>query len=192
MVGRRNLRDYYAGRTSGDIPRPPRTLVQQNTVINDITKNKTEKVNVNKNINITHIQNVNALTTVTKIHNTTVTSLAPLNAQEPGGKEFESHILKVETMPKEQQAEALKAVAQSREAAQQRHQAEAKILADGAAPVKETDAPKPVAIQPPKTTPLPPSGPKPAPPPPSPKQPTHVEKPIPHHEPPKPARPPKK
>jgi hypothetical protein len=129
---------------------------------------------------------------VTKIHNTTVTSLAPLNPKEAGGKKVESHVLKVETMPKEQQVEARKAVTQSREAGQQRQQVEAKILASGTAPVKTTDPPKAVAIQPPKTAPLPPSGPKPAPPPPSPKLPAHVEKPIPSHEPPKPPNPPKK
>jgi len=121
-----------------------------------------------------------------------VTSLAPLNPKEASGKKVESHVLKVETMPKEQQAEARKAVTQSREAGLQRQQADAKILASGAAPVKTTDPPKAVAIQPPKTSPLPPSGPKPAPSPAAPRLPTHVEKPIPPHEPPKPARPPKK
>lgn len=191
----RNLRDYYAARTRGDIPRPPRTLVQQNTVINTITKNKTENINVHKTINMTQIQNVNVLAPVTKIHNTTVTTLAPLNPKEPGGKKVESHVLKVETMPKEQQAEARKAVTHAREAAQQRHQAEAKILASGAVPVKTTDPPKAVAMKLPKATPLPPTGPKPQPlqvHPPPPRHPAHVEKPIPHHEPPKPAKSPKK
>jgi WXXGXW repeat (2 copies) len=188
----RNLRDYYAGRTSGDIPRPPRTLVQQNTAVNNITKNKTENVNVNKSININQLQNVNGLAPLTKIHNTTVTSLAPLNPKEASAKKVESHVLKVEPIPKEQQAETRKAVTESREAGQQRQQAEAKILASGAAPVKTTDPPKAVAIQPPKTSPLPPSGSKPAAPPAAPKLPTHVEKPIPPHEPPQPARPPKR
>ncbi len=188
----KNLRDFYAGRTKGDIPRPPRTLVQQNTVISNITKNKTENVNVNKNINITQVQNASALTTLTKMHNTKVTTLAPLNAPPPGVKEPEHHVLKVETIPKEQQGEARKAIAQSREAAQLRSQAEGKILAGGAAPFKATDPPKTIALQPPRTTPLAPSGPKPAPPPPPPKMPPHVEKPIPNHEPPRPARPPKK
>ncbi len=191
----RNLRDYYAGRTSGDIPRPPRTLVQQNTVINNITNNKTANVNVNKNINITHIQNVNVVAPVTKVHNTTVTSLSALNPKVAGGKPGVSHVLKVETMPREQQAAARQAVTQSREAGQQRHQTEAKILAGGGAPVKAADPPRAVKMQPPRTTPLAPGGPKPpqpaAPPPPA-KPPAHVERPIPPHEPPKPARPPRK
>lgn len=109
------------------------------------------------------------------------------------GKNVAGQVLKVETVPKEQQAEARKAVAQSREAGQQRQQTEAKILASGAAPVKANDPPKAVKMQVPRTTPLAPNGPKAAPPPqppPAPQSPAHVEKPIPPHEPPAPAKPP--
>jgi hypothetical protein len=189
-----NLRDYYKGRTSGDIPRPPRTLVQQSTVINNITNDKTVNVNVNKNINITHIQNVSVLAPVTKIHDTTVTSLSSLSRQEAGVKKPEAYVLKVEKMPKEQHAEAVKTITQLREAGQQRHQTEAKILSGGNAPAKATDPPHTVKITPPKIVAIPPSGPKPAPPPPpppAPKLPAHVEKPIPAHEPPTPPAPPK-
>jgi hypothetical protein len=189
-----NLRDYYKGRTSGDIPRPPRTLVQQTTVINNITNDKTVNVNVNKNIAITHIQNVSVLAPVTKIHDTTVTSLSSLSRQEAGVKKPENRTLKMETMPKDQHAQAVKAVTQSREAGVQRHQTEAKILAGGTAPVKASDPPHAVKLAPPKTIAIPPNGPKPAPPtppPPAPKSPAHVEKPIPAHEPPKPPAPPK-
>src|SRR5436309_12190037 len=41
--------------------RPPRTLAQQNTVINNIVNNKTENIAVSNNTHITHIQNANAL-----------------------------------------------------------------------------------------------------------------------------------
>jgi hypothetical protein len=188
----KNMRNYYAARTSGEIPRPPRTLVQQNTLINNITTNKTVNDNVNKNLAITHMQNVNALTPVTKINNTTVTSLASLNPGAAGGKKVETHVLNVETMPKEQHAEAAKAIAQSHDAGQQRYQAEAKLLAGGVAPAKASDPAHAVKLVAPKTMAIAPSGPKPAPPPPPPRLPTHVEKPIPPHEPPKPAKPPKK
>jgi hypothetical protein len=190
-----NLRDYYAGRTKGDIPRPPRTLEQQTTVINKITNDKTVNVSVNKTINVTQIQNVNAVAPVAKMHDTTVTSLSSLSKENPSGRKVENHVLKVETMPKEQQAEARKTVTQLREAAQRRHQEESKILSGGNSPVKATDPPKAVKLEAPKTTTLPPSGPKPPPPPappPPPKPPAHVEKPIPPHEPPKPPAPPKK
>jgi hypothetical protein len=154
----RNLRGYYAGRTSGEIPRPPRTLVQQNTVVNNFVNNKTENVNVNKNINITQMQNVNALTAVTKIHDTPVTSLASLDPGRGSGKPGTSQVLKMETMPKAQQAEARKGALDSRAVGQQRHQTEAKILTGGNAPVKASDPPHIVKLQPPQTTPIPPNG----------------------------------
>ena len=191
----RNLRSYYAGRSSGEIARPPHTLVQQNTAIHNLVTNKTEHANVNESLKIPHIQNVGALVPITKIHNTTATSLGSLNPKMAGGKIVPGHVLKVETMPREQRAEARKAITQAREAGLHRHQAEAKILASRAAPVKATDPPKVVRIEMPRRSTLPPNGPKPPrppKPPPAPKLPAHVEKPIPHHEPPKPARPPKK
>jgi hypothetical protein len=154
----RNLRGYYAGRTSGEIPRPPRTLIQQNTVVNNFATNKTENVNVTKSINITNVQNANALTALTKIHDTAVTSLSSLDPGKGAGKAGTSQVFKMETMPKDQQAEARKAVLESRAAGQQRHQTEAKILAGGNAPVKASDLPHTVKLQPPKTTPIPPIG----------------------------------
>ena len=189
----RNLRGYYAGRTSGEIPRPPRTLIQQNTVINNYVRNNTTNVNVSKNIAITHNQNVNALTSITKLNNTRVTGLGSLNPKMTGEKKAPGRVLKVETMPREQRAEALRAVTQSRAIGQQRHLAEVKIVAGHAAPVKATDSPRVVKVQAPQGTPVRPSGPpppKPPVPPPAPKQPAHVVKPIPPHEPPAPVRPP--
>lgn len=189
----RNLRGYYAGRTSGEIVRPPRTLVQQNAAINNFMTNKTANVNVNKSLNLTHMQNVSALVPITKIHNTTATGLGSLNPRMAGGKNVSGHVLKVETMPQEQRAEARKAVTQLREAGQQRQQAEAKLLAGHAAPIKANDPPRAVKMQVPRAVPLPPSGPKPlrpSLPPPAPKLPLHVEKPIPSHVPPSPPRPP--
>jgi hypothetical protein len=189
----KNLRDYYAGRFQGDIARPPRTLAQQTTVINNITKNKTENVAINKNINITNVQNVNVLTPVAKINNTKVTSLAGLSSGQ-AGKNVETHVLKVETATKEQQAAAQKTVTHFREAAQTRNNAEAKILSSGGPPVKATDPPKAIKVDRPKTPTAPPSGTAPvAPPkpPPPPKLPEHVEKAIPQHEPPKSSAPPK-
>jgi len=191
----KNLREYYAGRTKGDIPRPPRTLVQQTTVINNITKDKTVNVNVNKNISVTHMQNVTALAPVTKIHGTTVTALSSLGKETTGAKKPEPIVLKVEKMPKEQHAEAVKAITQSHDAGKQRLQVESKIIEGGHAPFKPSDPPHVVKYTPPKTVAIPPAGPKPPPPPPPPpppKPPAHVEKPIPQHEPPKPVKPPPK
>jgi hypothetical protein len=51
------IHNLYAGRYRGDYIRPPHTLVQQNTVINNITKNTTvNNVNVN---NVTMVNSIN-------------------------------------------------------------------------------------------------------------------------------------
>jgi WXXGXW repeat (2 copies) len=194
----RNLRELYAARTRGDVARPPRTLVQQNTVVKNLTVNKTENVTVQKNINITNSQNVSVLAPVTHINNTRVTNLASLSSARTNAPKVEEHVIKVEAVSKEQKAEVYKAVTQFRVAAQQRHQVEAKALRDGGAPVKPTDPPKAVKIQlPPAPAPHPiaqPDRPKPPPvkePPTPPTPPRHEERPIPPHEPPKPPAPPR-
>ena len=77
-----NLRDLYSARTRGEVARPPRTLVQQNTVIKNITVNKTANVSVHKNFAFTNLQNVSAVTPVARIKNTKVTSLSSLSRVE--------------------------------------------------------------------------------------------------------------
>ena len=51
-----NINAGYAGRYNGDIARPPRTLVQQTTIVNNITN--VNNVNNNTN-NVTNVSNVN-------------------------------------------------------------------------------------------------------------------------------------
>jgi hypothetical protein len=53
--------DLYAGRYRGDYLRPPVNLVQQTTVINNITKNTTVK-----NVNVTNVQMVSSLNNVAR------------------------------------------------------------------------------------------------------------------------------
>jgi hypothetical protein len=191
----RNLRELYADRYKGAVPRPPRTLVLQNTAVKNITVNKIENVAVTKNINITHRENVTALAPVTRINNTKVTNLSSLGTGKATVK-VESHVIKTEVLPKGGSAEVHKAVTDYRKSVQVRHDAEAKILHDGGAPVKVTDTAKSVKITVPKA-PAPPKveRPKPLPVKEVPKPPAipkHEEKAIPAHEPPKPAKPPKK
>lgn len=66
----------YAGRYSGAVPRPPRTFVQQNTVINTI--NKTTVVN---NTTINNIKNVTLAAPINKVDKTVV-NLKPVSAAE--------------------------------------------------------------------------------------------------------------
>jgi hypothetical protein len=73
----------YVGRRDGEIPRPPRTLVQQREVVRNLTVKKSENVNVVNNINITHIRNVTALTPLRQAKELRLTALSAF-ARPPG------------------------------------------------------------------------------------------------------------
>jgi hypothetical protein len=186
-----SLRELYRGRSSGDVPRPPHTLVQQNQVIQNITVNKTQNVVVNKNVNLTHVQNATALAPLKEVHNTRVTNLGALSP----GKETKvvPRAVTIVPVPKAEHAREVKVATQIRDVAHQRRDTEAKILNQGGIPVKHTDPPKAVKIELPKPPPhvvTPPPVKKPPPPPPM--IPKHEEHPIPKFEPKPPPAPPKK
>ncbi len=213
----RNLRQLYQARFQGDIPRPPRTLVQQQELIRNITANKTANVAINRSINITNMQNVAALASLNQVHNTRLTNLAALaNVREGEGKiPYNARpVLKLQTLPRDHREQQQKAAAQYHALAQQRRQVEGRMLSEGNVPVRVTDKPRqariemPPAAQPPRPQPgrrpedlrpQPPIGSGPgarpqlpvrvAPPPPA--LPKHEDKPIPRHEPPRPSTPPK-
>lgn len=208
----RGLRDLYQGRLRGTIPRPPRTLVQQNQVIANLTRNNNHNVAINQNISLTNLQNVSVLAPLTQIHNTRVTNLAALaNVRKSGVKAplVANPIVRLQTVPREQHVQVRKAAAQLHTVRQQRQQVEARLLSEGTAPRRATDQPRPTKIelprlaQPPQPRlgerPRTPAGPRPpvhtAPPvrvvPPRPTAPKHEERPIPKHEPPRSPAPPR-
>ncbi len=185
------LRQLYRGRTSGDIPRPPHTLVQQAAAVRNITGNKTANVVVHKDVNLTHTQNVTALVPLKEVHNVRVTNLGALS----GVKETKvpARAVKVEPVTKEQHEREVKAAAQVRAVGQQRRETEAKIMTQGGVPVHHTDPPKVVKMELPKPPPHV-VAPRPAVKvvPPRPAVPKHEERPIPKYEPRPPPGPPKK
>jgi hypothetical protein len=63
------VRTLYTERYQGIAPRPPRTLVQQNVVINNITNNKTV---VNNTTIVNNIRNVTVAAPITKIDNSNI------------------------------------------------------------------------------------------------------------------------
>jgi len=73
------INDLYAGRYRGDYLRPPTTLVQQNTVINNITRNRTTVNNVNVN-------NVNMLSSLSQVGRSGRHNLQPVS--DPARREF--------------------------------------------------------------------------------------------------------
>jgi hypothetical protein len=109
----RDLRGLYAARYSGAAPRPPRTLVQQNTMIQNST--------VNRNVNVATMKTVTALTPLTKVDRTVV-------ALQP--------------MSREQRIREQKNVQQLREVSRERAQVETQLLTKGSALVKPSDPPR--------------------------------------------------
>jgi hypothetical protein len=80
------LRDLYAGRFSGELARPPRTLIQQNTVVQNITNNTitnntiVNNTNINNIANVTNVRNVTMLTSLSQV-DPAVTRLQPVSEQ---------------------------------------------------------------------------------------------------------------
>src|SRR5262249_47103147 len=130
----RGLRGLYEARFRGDIPRPPRTLVRQNEVIQNITVNKTQNVVVNKNINITNVQNVSVLAPLTQVNNTRVTNLAALaNVRDTEGRKpaIAPQVFKLQEVSREQRVREQKAAAQVHALAQERGKTAAQLLSEG-------------------------------------------------------------
>lgn len=129
-----DLRGLYVGRYNGTIARPPRTLVEQNrliqnvhntTVINNTVVNNTVVNNVNT---VRNVRMVGALSQV----NQTVTKLQPVTAAV--------------------RAEHVQAAQQLRQVSLQRSQAEAQLRARGTPPVHPSDAPRSVKLNLPPVT----------------------------------------
>jgi hypothetical protein len=113
----RDLRGLYAGRRGGEIPRPPRTLVEQTTVIKNI-----QNTTVNNTTNVTNIKNV--------------TVLAPLN-------QLNKNVVKLQPVTTATMAEEKKSVQQIRNLGKERTKVEAQVIAKGSplAPAAKTPAP---------------------------------------------------
>jgi len=151
------LRDLYRGRRSGDVPRPPRTLTQQAQAVNNLRAKA--NVAVRDNINLTHAQNVTALAPLKEVHNTRVTHLGALGGA-PESKAG-SHTLKLQPVPPDEHTRERQAAAQLRQAAQQRHETESRMLNEGGVPVRHTDPPRAVRVEAPRPAP-PAAAPRPA------------------------------
>jgi hypothetical protein len=199
----KNLRELYAARLRGDVPRPPHTLVQQTEEARKITLNRTANVAVHKSVNITHAQNVSVLAPLPQLHNTRVTALAGLGTapKVEGRVTVSPPVVKLQPVPRPQVLQEQKAAVQFRAVEKQRREGEARILSAGAGAIRPAETPRQVKIE----VPRPPAAkvdvrahvevqahPVPHAPPPHPPLPAHVERPIPHHEPPKPPAPPRR
>jgi hypothetical protein len=184
----RNLRELFRARFSGEVPRPPHTIVEQQKIVRNLTVNKTTNVNVIKNINITNVQNVSVLAPLKEVHNVQVTNLASL---APKVKAPPPHVVKLQPVNREQIAQVKEHIQQVQHMAQTRREVESKLVAGGTVHTKPAEHPQGAQLSLPKPV-APVERPRGAPtPPPPPTAPKHEERPIPQHEPPKPPQPPR-
>jgi hypothetical protein len=183
------LRELYKGRQDGRVQRPPRTLIEQVQAVKKNAAGKTSNVAVHQDIHITHRQNVTALAPVQGIHNTKVTHLSSLSQ----GKEAKpaERVVKIAPVPKEQQTREQQAAGQLKQAGQQRHSAEDRVLNQGGGPVKHTDPPQTVRVERPPAQSQPEAQAPPAPQPPPAAPPPHA-RPVPEYHPPAPPQPARK
>jgi hypothetical protein len=127
-----SLRAGYVGIYAGTIAPPPRTLIQQTTVVNNITVNNVNNTTINRTVNVNNVNNT--VNNVTNVRNNTtmLTSLKQVNKTD--------YNLKPVTPEARQAAKAT--ATQVVQAGQQRAQQEKQLLAMGSPPTKSTDAPR--------------------------------------------------
>lgn len=201
------LRDLYRARFRGDVPRPPRTLEQQAQVVQNLTVNQKANVTINQALNVTNLQTVSVVAPLKQVQGQPVAQLVAPRGPEA---KVDQHLLRLEAVPKQARVEQQKVVQQFHRVAQERRQAEARMIADGAALVRPTDKPKsiklelprqpgaqpPAEVRPKQERPPDARPPEQRPPvrqpPPPPPVPRHEERVIPKHETPPPPRPPQR
>jgi hypothetical protein len=189
----KDLRELYRGRTAGDVPRPPHSFNEQLRAIKSIADAKSEKVAVNKNVPLTHLQNVSALAPIGAVHNTPKSSHGSTGAKKAPPET--RPVIKIEPVSPVDRDSHRKTAEHVGQTAKQRGEIEDAALQAGNNPVRHSDPVKePVKLPPPPPPPPPsPEPPPPSPPPPPvPPTPPAENRPIPQHEPQKPVSPKKK
>ncbi len=134
------INDVYAGRYNGSLARPPRTLVQQNTVINNITNvtNVTNNVTNNTNTN-TVVVNTNKT-----VNNNTMLLTTVNNVQQTNQK------IALKPLAKEDRVQEQKFAQDLRGVSAQRKQLETNLADRSQVANKIDDKPRSVKIDVPK------------------------------------------
>jgi WXXGXW repeat (2 copies) len=153
----RNLRALYADRFSGAVPRPPRTLVQQTTVLKSFSGDRNGGRLVSKTVNITNVQNATAVVPLRRINNAPVTALAGLAlapGERPGAeRRAATDVIKLTQVTREERTRDVRSVAAVRELAKQRADGEARLLREGAEGKQPADARRSLRLDRPKDVP---------------------------------------
>ncbi len=182
----KNLHELYRARFSGEVPRPPHTIAEQQKLVQTLTANKTGGASVLKNVAVTRLQTVTALAPLAKVRTEQVTRLAGL---APGARIQPPPAIKLQTVNKEELTRQKAQIQHVRAVAQQRQQHEAKLVTAGTVHLKPAEQPKTTRLVVPKS-PVVPARPA-VKLPPLPTPPKHEERPVPQREPPRPPAPPK-
>ena len=138
-----SIHTTYVGCYNGTIARPPRTLIQQNTVVNNITVNNVTNNTTVVN-NVTNVKNKTMLTSI---------------------KQVNQNGVKLKPVTPEERKVASASAQQLVQSGQQRGQQERQLLAQGPPPSKPTDAPRVAKVDLPKVPVVPAAGGAKAPPP---------------------------
>jgi hypothetical protein len=101
----RNIQSLYQARYTGAVARPPRTLVQQNQVVRNLTVNKQGNTLVHQSLNMTHFQNAAPLTRLSQVKNVHVTALSGLHTP-PGVRPVAGRTVRMETVSHSVRVEA--------------------------------------------------------------------------------------
>jgi hypothetical protein len=152
------LRALYSDRRNGAVPRPPRTLTQQTTLLRGLAGNRSESQFVSKEVNITRLENVTAVVPLRRLNNVRITGLERL-ALEPGSerrgeaRRAPTEVVKLAQVTREQRARDERSVAAVRDLAKQRAEGEARLLRDAAAGKAPPAATRTLRIERPKDVP---------------------------------------
>jgi hypothetical protein len=149
------LKALYAARFAGTAPRPPRTLVQQEQIVRNLSRERTLNTQVHRDINITHQQNVSALAPLSRINNLRVTHLSTLDGKRTTDARPPAHVYHLQPVAKPDRVAEQRAAARFHEMAQQRNELEAKLRRE-ATPAR----PQPTPARPEATPARPPEAPR--------------------------------
>lgn len=135
-----NIQNVYVGRYNGEVARPARTLVQQTTVVNNITNVTNTTVNNTTN-NVTNNNVTNNKVVNSNNNATNLTMIQPLKTMQQSNANV---VLK--TVPKAEQVKEQALVKQTRDIGVERNRAETQLAAKQLAPALATDKPRQVKL----------------------------------------------
>ena len=133
-----NIQNVYTGRYNGDVVRPARTLVQQTTVVNNIT-NVT-----NTTVNNTVVNNTTNNNTVVNNVNNSVSNLTMVQPLKTIQQTNNNVVLKA--VPQAERVKEQQLVKQTREVGAERNRAESQLAVQQLAPTQATDKPRQVKL----------------------------------------------